>query len=134
MNIDVNQALTILKQYSGIELKIINSQEEKETLQSALKLIVNLSDYQNLGICASTTKEAFDTLKNYLYAFGYSQDIAINSSLENKPVYLKFSTERMSYNLSDYQGEYRGVLITIFADFDDKIIGTYGHLPIDLFD
>lgn len=134
MNLDVNQALTILKQYSGIELKIINSQEEKETLQSALKLIVNLSDYQNLGICASTTQEAFDSLKKYLQALGYSQDITINSSLENKPVYLKFSTERMSYNLSDYQGKYRGVLITIFADFDDKIVGTYGHLPIDLFD
>lgn len=133
MNQDTNQALAILKQYSCIELKIVNSEEEKQILQSALKLIVSLSDDQNFGICASTTKEAFDSLKSYLQALGYSKDIDINSPLENKPVYLKFSTERMSYNLSDYQGEYRGVLITIFADFEDKIVGTYGYLPLDLF-
>lgn len=133
MNQDTNQALAILKQYSCIELKIVNSEEEKQTLQSALKLIVSLSDDQNFGICASTTTEALETLKNYLQALGYNEDIDTNFSLENKPVYLKFSTERMSYNLSDYQGEYRGVLITIFSDFDDKIIGTYGHLPLNLF-
>lgn len=133
MNQDTNQALAILKQYSCIELKIVNSEEEKQTLQSALKLIVSLSDNQNFGICASTTIEALETLKFYLQALGYDEDIEVNFPLENKPVYLKFSTERMSCHLSDYQGDYRGVLITIFADFDEEIIGTYGHFPLDLF-
>jgi hypothetical protein len=133
MTQDTTQALAVLKQYSCIELKIINSEEEKQILQSALKLIVSLSDDQNFGICASTTIEALETLKSYLQALGYNKDIDINFPLENKPVYLKFSKERMSCHLSDYQGDYRGVIITIFADFDEEIIGTYGHLPLDLF-
>ncbi len=133
MTHDLNKALTILKQYSCIEVKMVNSDAEKQQLQEALKLIVSLSDNQNFGICASTTTEAFNTLKNYLQALGYSEDIGNNLPKEDKPVYVKFSTERNSYNLSDYLGGYRGVLITIFADFEDKIVGTYGHLPLDLF-
>ncbi|MBL1210916.1 DUF1824 family protein [Geminocystis sp. GBBB08] len=133
MNQDKTQALSILKQYSCIELKIVNTEAEKKELQEALKLIVSLSDNQNFGICASNSQEAFNTLNNYLQALGYTDKINVNLLEENQPVYLKFSTERISYNLSDYQGEYRGVLITIFADFEDEIVGTYGHLPLDLF-
>ncbi|WP_373478761.1 DUF1824 family protein [Geminocystis sp.] len=133
MNQDINKALNLLKKYSGIELKIVNSEEEKQALQSALKLIVSLSDNENLGICASTEKEAFNTLQNYLKALGYSFNLEDNLLFENKAIYLKFSTEKMSYYVSDYQGEYRGVLITIFADSQDEIIGTYGYLPLNLF-
>ena len=116
MNQDINKALNLLKKYSGIELKIVNYEEEKQALQSALKMIVSLSDHENLGICASTEKEAFNTLQNYLKALGYSFNLEKNLLFENKAIYLKFSTEKMSYYVSDYQGEYRGVLITIFAD------------------
>lgn len=133
MTQNIDQALKILKEFSCIEIKLIESDIEKQQLQEALKLIVSLSDDQNFGICASSTTEAFNSLKEYLQPLGYSENIETNLPLENKPVYLKFSTERKSYNLSDYEGKYRGVLITIFADFNDKIIGTYGHLPLDLF-
>ncbi|BAQ60960.1 hypothetical protein GM3708_1366 [Geminocystis sp. NIES-3708] len=134
MDKKIVEAITILKQYSDIKLKVINSEEEKQILQSALKLIVSVSDDQNFGICASTNIEAFAALKSYLKALGYNdQEITTDFSLENKSVYLKFSTQKKSYNLSDYQGDYRGVLITIFSDFNDEIMGTYGHFPLDLF-
>lgn len=133
MTQNIDQALKILKEFSCIDIKLIESEAQKQQLQQALKLIVSLSDDQNFGICASSTSEVFNSLKEYLQALGYSENIKANFPIENKPVYLKFSTERKSYNINDYQGKYRGVLITIFADFNDKIIGTYGYLPLDLF-
>ena len=38
----------------------------------------------------------------------------------------------MSYYLDDYIGKYRGVLVSCQSE-DDKIVGTYGHFPLDLF-
>lgn len=133
MNQEIIKAITILKEYSCLELKVINSEEERQILLGALKLIVNLSDEQNFGICASTNIEALETLNNYLQNLGYEHKIIIDLPLENKSVYLKFSTQKKSYNLSDYQGEYKGVLITIFSDSHDEIQGTYGYLPLNLF-
>ncbi|WPF89103.1 DUF1824 family protein [Cyanobacterium aponinum UTEX 3222] len=133
MNEKIKQALSLLKSYSCLQLKTIKSEQEKQELESSIKLIVSLSDNQNFGICASNSHEAFNTLKNYLKALGYKENIDTEKVTENKPVYLKFSTERKSYHLSDYSGDYRGVLITIFADFNEEIIGTYGHFPLNLF-
>ncbi|BAQ63482.1 DUF1824 family protein [Geminocystis sp. NIES-3709] len=133
MTLEVDQALKLLKEFSCVDVKLVESEIQKQQLQEALKLIVSLSDDQNFGICASSVSQAFNTLKNYLQALEYNHNIEDNLSLENNPVYLKFSTERKSYNLSDYQGKYRGVLITIFSDFNDRIVGTYGYLPLNLF-
>lgn len=133
MNELTEKDLYLLKSYSCTELKTVKSEAEKQELESTIKLIVSLSDDQNFGICASSENEAINTLKNYLQAFGYNSNIEIEKTLEDKPVYLKFSTERKSYHLSDYSGNYRGVLITIFADMNEEIIGTYGHFPLNLF-
>ncbi|MGI0480278.1 DUF1824 family protein [Geminocystis sp. CENA526] len=133
MTLEIDQALKLLKEFSCIDVKIIESEEEKLRLQEALKLIVSLSDDQNFGICASSPQEALNSLNSYLLALGHEDDITKDISLTHKPVYLKFSTERKAYNISDYSGDYRGVLVTIFADFNDKIVGTYGHFPLDLF-
>lgn len=133
MNEETKKALSLLKSYSCTELKTIKSEEEKHKLESSIKLIVSLSDEQNFGICASNSTEALNTLRNYLQAFGYENHLQIEEKLNHQPVYLKFSTERQSYHISDYSGSYRGVLITIFADFNEEIVGTYGHFPLDLF-
>lgn len=133
MSQDLEQAISLLKIYSGIVPKTVESETEKQELRSAIKLIVSVADAQNLGICASNAQEAFDSLDNYLRAFGYNFNYPTNIISENNPVYLKFSTERMSYSLSSYDGQYRGVLITIFADKQDNIVGTYGYFPINLF-
>lgn len=134
MNVNLDQALNILKQYSCIEIKTIKSEPEKEQLIEALMLVVNLSRAENLGICASNGKEALTALNSYLKAFGYDFNLDSQSILaENKPLYIKFSTERMSHWVDNYSGDYRGVLITIFSDDNDGIVGTYGHFPLDLF-
>jgi len=128
------QALTILKQYSGIKIKNINSDQEKQELITALLSIVNLSDDQNLGICANNEQETLNTLTNYLTALNCQFTIQKSSNInENEPIYLKFSTERKSYTIENYTGEYRGVLITIFADQNQNIEGTYGYFPLNLF-
>lgn len=127
------QAISLLRAYSGIVPKTVDSETEKQQLRSAIKLVVSLADAQNLGICASHPQEAFDALDSYLQALGYNFDYPNNIGAEKKPVYLKFSTERMSYSISPYDGQYRGVLITIFAHNHDDIVGTYGYLPINLF-
>lgn len=133
MSEQTKKAVSLLKSYSCTELKTVKSEAEKQELESSIKIIVSLSDDQNIGICASNSTEALNTLKNYLQAFGYENKIEIEENPENNPVYLKFSTERQSYHISDYSGNYRGVLITIFADFKEEIIGTYGHFPLNLF-
>lgn len=133
MNEETKKALSLLKTYSCREIKTIKSETEKQELESSIKLIVSLSDDQNFGICASNSTEALNTLKNYLQALGYDHKIEIEENLDKKPVYLKYSTERQSYQIIDYSGTYRGVLITIFADFNEEIVGTYGHFPLNLF-
>ncbi|MFZ4729223.1 MAG: DUF1824 family protein, partial [Pseudanabaena sp.] len=35
--------------------------------------------------------------------------------------------------LDNYQGAYRGVLISLHTDFTDGYSGTHGHFPLDLF-
>lgn len=133
MSQDLEVAIALLKIYSGVVPKTVESEIEKQKLRVAIKLIASLADAQNLGICASNSKEAFIALGNYLTALGYDFDYPTNINLENNPVYLKFSTERMSYNCSYYDGQYRGVLITMFANNQDEIVGTYGYFPMDLF-
>ena len=129
------RALSLLKQFSCIETQKINSQAEKEELAQALILISNLSESQNLGICADHAILGFKALNSYLRALGYQSDLYPEpGTLEDQPVYLKFSTERMSYSTSNYTGKYRGVLVTIFSYNNEDIIGTYGYLPLDLFD
>ena len=130
----LTEALFLLKQYSGLTPKIPHSEAEKKDLRAALKLVVNLADAENFGICAVNSQEAFIVLHSYLTALGYDFHLPVDLNCHDYPVYLKFSTERMSYHISSYDGEYRGVLITIFAQNQDEIVGTYGYLPLQLFD
>lgn len=133
MSQDLSQAISLLKKYSSITPIAVDSETEKQQLRLAVKLVVSLADAQNFGICASNAQEALDTLCIYLHALGYKFDLPLDKSSDNNPVYLKFSTERMSYKIDRYNGQYRGVLITIFSTQKDEIVGTYGHLPINLF-
>jgi Domain of unknown function (DUF1824) len=129
----IEQALKILKQYSCIEQKFINSEAEKTELQQALLLVIKESDSYNLGICANNSPEAINTLKSYLKAFGqeFNSDSASVTDM-NETVYLKFKILDKSYYIDTYSGDYRGVLVSCQAE-NDKITATYGHFPLDLF-
>jgi hypothetical protein len=129
-----SEALNLLKQFSCLETKPVSSGAEKQKLAEAVILISSLSDSQNLGVCADNMAIGLESLKSYLTANGYEYNL--NGELDvpdNQPVYIKFNTERMSSMISNYSGEYRGVLMTIFAEYNREIEGTYGHLPLDLF-
>ncbi len=131
---ELTEARKILDQYSCTEQKSVNSQQEKEQLQTAIQQITKESEWENLGICANNTQEAIKALKDYLTALGYETNgVNLENISEVKaPVYIKFSTKQMALYQDTYTGEYRGVLVSCQAE-DDLIAGVYGHLPLDLF-
>jgi hypothetical protein len=132
-NLTIDNALEILKKYSCSKIQTIKSAEEKDDLKEALLLITSLSEWENLGICANNAQEAFIALKSYLTAFGYKDNI-VNQDIPilEESIYLKFNTQKMSFYMDSYSGEYRGVLVSIQGE-NDKLSGTYGHFPLDLF-
>jgi len=83
-NLTLEEALQILKEYSCMQIKIVESATEKEQLQEALLLVTGLSEYENLGICADNAKEGFVALSSYLKAFGYEvkDDFAWDANVE----------------------------------------------------
>ena len=143
-------ALKIVKSYDdSIQPTSTKPLTELEELRNSLLLIASLSSSLNLGICASDFQQGFSALVSYLEAFGYQHARGISlgnpsisahqSNLEQdktnqnlSPVYLKFSTQKMSYYSNKYTGKYRGVLVSIQSE-DDLIAGTYGHFPLNLF-
>ena len=132
-NLTVEEALKILREYSCTQIKTPSSQAEQEQLQQAVILITSLSEWENLGVCADNAKVGFAALASYLKALGYEADFdSASIPASEDPVYIKFSTQRMSHFLDSYSGEYRGMLISCQAE-DEAIAGTYGHLPLDLF-
>ena len=151
----LNKALKIVKSYDCAKVTNTSSSIEPEELRNSLLLVTSLSSSPNLGICADDFQQGFAALASYLEAFGYqhargissSKDLSAtdpsisahqnnleqeNISINSEPVYLKFSTQKMSYYSKKYTGEYRGVLVSIQSE-DDLIAGTYGHFPLDLF-
>ena len=132
-DLTLDRALKLLKSHDRAQLTKTESSIKPEDLRSSLLLIKNLSLSQNLGICANNFQQGLTALESYLKAFGYQDDWDQNNvSNSSEPVYLKFSTEKMSYYSDKYIGEYRGVLVS-FQSEDDLIAGTYGHFPLDLF-
>lgn len=133
-NLNVAEALKLLKVFSCIETHTIESESEKAQLREALLTIVNLSDTQNLGICADNAVRGFSALASYLQALGYKPPFnTADIPTADNPVYIKFNTQRMSHYLDSYTGPYRGVLVSCQSSDCDEINGTYGHFPLDLF-
>ena len=132
---EITQARKLLDQFSCTEQKSVETQEQKQELQTAIQDIVKESEWENLGVCAENTQQAISALKTYLMAFGYVlNQVDFNQVDQLKtPVYIKFSTKQMGFYQDNYTGDYRGVLVSCQAE-DDLIAGVYGHLPLDLFE
>lgn len=129
----LDTALKLLHSFSCIVPKKINSEEEKEELRQAISLIVELSEWENLGICADSVQEAITTLNSYLKALGYPPitDDFLQKTFP-QAVYLKYNSQKQSCYLDEYSGDYRGVLISCQGE-DEKITGTYGYFPLNLY-
>ncbi len=133
-NLTVDDALKILKDYSCLQIKIVDFEADKHKLRQAIQLVSELCDSENIGICADNFQQGFKTLKSYLKALGFPNDLDIpNTVPKSHSVYIKFNTETMSYYVDNYTGSYRGVLISCQSD-DHKLVGTYGHFPLNLFE
>lgn len=131
----VTESLQLLKKLSCVDAQAVESELEKQQLREALLSIVQLSEYQNLGICADSVDQAVAAASSYLTAFGYPVTISVpeSQSLQG-PVYLKYNTKQMSHYVNSYKGEYRGVLVACQDSETEEINGTYGHFPLDLFE
>ncbi|HIK44217.1 MAG TPA: DUF1824 family protein [Leptolyngbyaceae cyanobacterium M65_K2018_010] len=122
-----------LSQFSCLTTPPQLSSEETAQVQQDLRLFNELSDYQTLGICASSLTEAKLAMESFLDALGVSVDLDLPD--RNGPVYLKFNTLKGAWYLDDYSGRSRGVLITFHASEPEvaELVGTYGPFPFDLF-
>ena len=133
-SLTTNQAIDLLKSFSSIHVRILESDQEKQQLQQALQIITQQIDHQNFGICASNSQEGLASLTHYLKALGYGEVVNIGEiETYDAPVYIKCNTQKMTYYLDPYSGTYRGVLIACQSE-NDALIGTFGHFPLDLFD
>ncbi len=121
-----------------IEISLVHtpaalSNKQKQTVREHLLWLNEQSEYQTLGICASTLAEAEVALKSYIQAL--SQPIQINIPPRDGAVFLKFNTLKNAWYLDGYSGDARGVLVTYHTSEPelDEVNGTYGPFPFDLF-
>lgn len=129
----LEEALSLLRQYSCIEPKIPESAAAKTELRQAILLVTGLSEAENLGICADNVEQGLTSLTQYGQALGYKVELKENTDFEgNQVVYIKYSSQKQTYFVDSYSGEYRGVLISCQSE-NETIVGTYGHFPLDLF-
>jgi hypothetical protein len=133
-DLSLENALKLLKEYSCVQIKTIDSISEKQKLSESLLLVISHCEWENLGICAENVSLAFAALKSYLKAFGYQINFELDSLPTIKgPVYLKYNTQKMSHYLDSYTGTYRGVLISCQAEIE-SLNGVYGYFPLYLYE
>jgi hypothetical protein len=130
---DASAQLALLKDYSRLEIRIPQNDQEREDLRQAIVWICSQSETENFGICADDQASAENALGQYLQALDYGKAIAIEpgKAIEG-PVYLKCQSQSLRFYLDSYDGDYRGVLISCQAK-EDALAGTYGYFPLDLF-
>jgi len=132
--ISVSEARKLLDSFSCTQIKPVESEAEKEQLRQALLRLVELADGENLGVCADNGPQGYTALQQYLNALGY--DVSFGNAefaAAPAPTYIKFNCQKLSHFCDRYTGDYRGVLVSCQSE-DDQINGTYGHLPLDLFE
>lgn len=125
-------AQTLLRQFICIDQIPVDQMPPQATLQQAVLLVREHSDYQILGICAETATQAIATLHAYLKAFGID-DLPHPNEIAGV-VYLKYNPKSGLCYLKPYEGAHRGVLVSCQSAYDGDVNETFGHLPLDLFD
>lgn len=132
--ISLSDARSILDSFSSTQTKLAKSEAEKEQLRQALSLVVELAEGENLGVCADNGEQGYRALRQYLQALGYDISFAaVDLAATPAPIYIKFNCQKLSHFCDSYTGDYRGVLVSCQSE-DDRVNGTYGHLPLDLFE
>jgi hypothetical protein len=132
--LSIEAAQQTLEAFTCAEIQSINQIKNPDQIGAALKVLVQNSEYQMLGICADSLQAAWNALEQYLQKLGYNITLDRNAveSIEGS-VYLKFNGRSQSYYASPYTEKYRGVLVSCQSTDDTGVNGTYGHFPLDLF-
>jgi hypothetical protein len=130
---DAADFLALLKDYSRLEVRIPQDDQEREALRQGILWICAQSESENLGICADDQATAEKALGEYLRGLDYGEAVATEpeKSIQG-PAYLKCNTQSLRFYLDGYEGDYRGVLIACQTE-DEALAGTYGYFPLDLF-
>ncbi len=131
-NLTVEEAQIILSKFNCIHIAPAVTESEKAIIRNALLLLVSLSDYQILGICADTFEQGLLALEKYSQALGYEADS--NLAAINGAVYIKFNGKNGLSYINSYTGNHRGVLVSCQSYYEGGINAMYGHLPLDLFE
>lgn len=130
----IQDAIALLKTFSCVQVRILESDQEKRQLQQALKALTEEIDSQNFGICAPNSQEGLASLQHYLQALGYPEPKNAGELTHcDCSVYIKCNTSKSTYYMEPYTGTYRGVLVSCQSENED-LLGTFGHFPLDLFD
>jgi hypothetical protein len=101
-------------------------------IRAALAIATEQSDYQILGVCASSLDQGKQALLRYAQVLGYAPEPQFDPV--DGAVYIKFNPRSGLCYAKSYTGNHRGVLVSCQADFNDGHNQMYGHLPLDLFD
>lgn len=129
----IPQALKLLKTSGCKTVATDISAAETKQLREALLLVVQESEWENLGVCADNLVQGLNALDSYLEAFGYSYNCSQNQDKNlEESVYIKFNTQKMTYYADSYTGNSRGVLVATQGD-EEAIVNTYGYFPLNLF-
>ncbi len=111
--------------------KSLQDSMPKDEIYDALTLVLNESEYQNLGICAENHAEGLLALQQYLAAFG--EEVQPTCADPGKPLYIKYNGKTQACYSEAYDGVHRGVIISCYSSYDDGVNETFGHFPLDLF-
>jgi hypothetical protein len=130
-NLTFSEADRILWELSDLDLEAATP-ERRSQICEALDYLTQQADYHIFGICADTTEQALQSLKNYATHFHYELPDSNLPAIADG-VYIKYNPRLFRYYSDNYKGVYRGVLISFHTDFADGYSGTHGHFPLDLF-
>lgn len=130
-NLTLQEAHKILKVFDCLDSQSAELAPSQAVVRQALLLTVSHSEYQILGICATTASEGISALKTYAQALGYQAPL--EESTLRGPVYIKFNPSKGLCYVDSYLGNHRGVLVSCQSSQSGGINELYGHLPIDLF-
>lgn len=128
----LERAHTLLKRFDCLSQSAFNPTERKQ-LQQALFYVAQQSDYQIIGVCATSFEQGKHALAAYAEALGYAPPLTDLQPIAGA-VYLKFNPKSGLCYVDTYQGEHRGVLVSCQSAYETGLNAMYGHLPLDLFD
>lgn len=127
------QEITRLDDLRGFRGAPPLSPAQRLRLQEELRQRVGACDWCTIGVMASSGDAAWQALRGYERALGWSPLAASAAEEPKGPVFLKGHQRNGSTFLREEAGLGEGVLISGHSDGNPDAEDTWGPLPLDLF-